>query len=166
MLRESSDSGGRLGHKAGSGPRVPRLGRVTPTPPTWPSRNPPPLTATVSLVAVEAIVMILLAVLELADATPGRLGLGLSTAGFFAAYGGVLLLAAWGLWTRRPWARGPVLITQLILIGLAWSLREHWPVALALVVVACVALAGVLHPDSLAALDGDADDAQPSDSSD
>ena len=116
--------------------------------------NPPPLTVAASLAVVEAIVLLVLAVLELADTSRGRLGLGLSTAAFFAAYGVVLLVAAWALWRRRSWARGPVLITQLIVLGLAWNLREHVLTALGLAVVGLVAIAGVLHPDTLAALEG------------
>ena len=126
--------------------------------------NPPPLTVAASLVAVQGMVLLLLAVLEGADLTSGRMAMGLSTAAFFAAFGVALLLAAAGLWQRRSWARGPVLIGQLISLGLAWSLREHWPVAVALALVAAVVLAGLLHPDSIEALEGAS--GQASDSSD
>lgn len=117
--------------------------------------NPPPLTAAASLVAVQAVVLILLAVLEVASLADDRRSLGLSTAVFFGAYGVVLLTAAWGLHRRATWARGPVLITQLIMLGLAWNVRDLVAVAIALVVCAVIVLAGMLHPDTVAALDRD-----------
>lgn len=125
--------------------------------------NPPPLTAAASLATVQAVVLLILAVLESANLEDDRRSLGLSTTVFFAAYGVVLLAAAWGLYRRAGWSRGPVLITQLIMLGLAWNLREHVLVAVVLVGCALIVLAGMLHPDTIEALDGDD---QPSDSSD
>ena len=107
-----------------------------------------------SLVAVQGIGLVLLAALELADLSSGRLGLGLSTAGFFAAYGVLLVAAGWALWRGVGWARGPVLISQLIWLGLAWNSRDLLAVAILLAVSAGVVLAGVLHPDSIARLEG------------
>lgn len=120
-----------------------------------PSTTPPPLTVAASLTAVEGLVLLILAVLEFANVSAGRRELGLSTALFFVAYGGVLLAAAWALQRRRGWARGPVLITQLIVLGLAWNLRDDLWLTVALVVCGGIVLAGVLHPDSVAALDHD-----------
>ncbi len=117
--------------------------------------NPPPLTAAASLVGVQAVVLLILAVLETANLVDERRSMGLSVTVFFAAYGLVLVAAAWGLYRRAGWARGPVLITQLIMLGLAWNLREHAVVAIALAVCAGIVLAGMLHPDTLAALDRD-----------
>jgi hypothetical protein len=132
------------------------------------SPNPPPLTAAASLVAVQGIVLLFLAVMETANLADERRSLGLSTTFFFAAYGLVLLAAAWGLRRRSSWARGPALITQLIMLGLAWNIREHVAVAIVLVICAGIVLAGMLHPDTLHALDRDptAGDDQASDSSD
>lgn len=136
---------------------------MTQSPVDDPSAIPPPLTVAASVVAVQGVVLAILAVLEAGSVNDGRRSLGLSTAAFFAAYGVVLLVAAWALYRRRGWSRGPVLITQLICLGLAWNLREHVAVAIALVVCAAIVLAGMLHPDTVEALDrGD----QPSDSSD
>ena len=58
--------------------------------------NPPPLTVAASIVAVEGVVLLLLAVLEFANVNADRAGLGVSTAGFFVVYGVVLLAAAFG----------------------------------------------------------------------
>lgn len=115
--------------------------------------RPPPLTVAASLAAVQALVLLVLAVLELASVSSERLGFGVSTAVFFAAYGVVLLGAALALWHRHGWARGPVLITQLIVLGLAWNLREHVLAAIGLAVVGLVVVAAVVHPDTVAALE-------------
>ncbi|WP_183094476.1 hypothetical protein [Nocardioides stalactiti] len=116
---------------------------------------PPPLTVAASLVAVQGLVMVALAVLEIADLDPDRRAMGLSTAIFFAAYGVLLLVAGWGLWRRTAWSRGPALITQLIWIGIAWNIREHVGAAIVVAVVALIAFAGVVHPDSIRALEGE-----------
>ncbi len=117
--------------------------------------NPPPLTVAASLVGVQAVVLLVLAVLETANLVDERRSMGLSTAVFFAAYGVVLLAAAWGLHRRATWARGPVLITQLIMLGLAWNVRDQVAIAIALALCAGIVLAGMLHPDTVTALDRD-----------
>ena len=110
--------------------------------------------------AVQGFVLLALAVAQVADLDPDRRAMGLSTAGFFAAYGALLLVAGWGLSRRANWSRGPALIAQLIWLGLAWNIREHVAAAIAVAVVAVVVLAGVVHPDSIEALSGDAADEQ------
>ena len=115
---------------------------------------PPPLTVAASLVAVQGMVLAILAVLEFANISDERRSLGLSTAGFFAGYGILLIGAGWALWRLHGWSRGPVLLTQLIALGLAWSLREHVAVAGALVLCAVIILAGMLNRASIEALDG------------
>jgi len=132
--------------------------RAVPDTPNQPA-VPPPLTVAASLVAVQGIVLVAFAVLEIADLDPDRRAMGLATAGFFAGYGVLLLVAGWGLWRRASWSRGPALITQLIWLGLAWNLREHVLAAIAVAVVALIVLAGVVHPDSVDALSGDGPEA-------
>ena len=66
--------------------------------------------------------------------------------------------SARGSSTRRAsWARSPVVLAQLIQLGLAWSFRggETTWIAIALAVVAVVVVAGVLHPASIEALSDD-----------
>ena len=116
---------------------------------------PPPLTVAASLVAVQGLVLVLLAVAEIADLSAERRALGLSTAGFFAAYGVLLVAAGLALWRLAAWSRGPVLISELICLGLAWNLREHPVPAVGLAITALVVLAGLLHTDSIRALGGD-----------
>jgi hypothetical protein len=116
--------------------------------------TPAPLVVAASLVAVEGLLMLVLAVLELASMDSDRVALGLTTAGFFVVYGVGLMLCSWALGRRRSWARSPVVLAQLIWLGMAWSLRggdSTWA-AVGLAVVALVVLAGVLHPASIDAL--------------
>ena len=120
-----------------------------------PDRTPPPLTVAASVVAVQGAALVLFGVLELADLSPERRSMGISTAAFLLGYGAVLLAAGFALWRRTGWARGPVLLTQLISLGLAWNVRDTVPIALALGLSALVVLAGVLHPDSIKALSGE-----------
>ncbi|MDQ6524643.1 hypothetical protein RB608_13575 [Nocardioides sp. LHD-245] len=120
--------------------------------------TPPPLTVAASLAGVQGLVLLMLAVLELASVSESRPGVALSTAVFFGAYGAVLTAAGLALWRRHGWARGPVLITQLIVLGLAWNLRDQILVAAGLAVVGVVVIAAVIHPATVAALDGHAED--------
>lgn len=118
---------------------------------------PPPLTVAASLVAVEGAMLVLLALLETGSLSTQRLVMGLTTAVFFAVYGVGLLLCAWQLARRQSWARSPIVLAQLIQLGLAWSFRggdTTW-LAVGLAVVAAVVVAGIFHPDSLGALADD-----------
>jgi hypothetical protein len=120
--------------------------------PLLPDDNPPPLTVAASLVAVQGFVLVALAMLELVNVSSERLSLGVSAAVFFLVYGGLLLLCAWALTQQQGWTRGPVLITQLIQLGLAWNLRDLPVVAVALALTAAVVIAGMLHPATLKTL--------------
>jgi hypothetical protein len=122
--------------------------------PTHPD-NPAPLTVAASLVVIQGALLLVFAVLELAHVSSDRVSLGVSTAVFFAVYGVILLLCAWALTRQQGWARGPVLLTQLIQIGLAWNLRDAVLLAIVLLVAAVVVLAGMLHPASIEALSDD-----------
>ena len=116
--------------------------------------NPAPLVVATSLVAVEGLLLLGYAVLELASVSADRATVALTTAVFFAAYGALLLGCAWALTRGRSWARSPVVLAQLIQLGLAWSFRGDgttW-VAVALAVVALVVLVGLLNPVSVDAL--------------
>ena len=117
--------------------------------------NPPPLTVAASLVAIEGAVLVALAALELANISSERMSMGVSTSVFFVVYGAGLVGCALALVRQQGWARGPVLLTQLIQLGLAWNVRDVSLIALSLVVAAAVVLAGVLHPASLHVLADD-----------
>ena len=119
--------------------------------------NPPPLTVAASLVALEGAMVVALALIETGNLNTSRLAMGVTTAVFFALYGGGLLLCAWQLTRRASWARSPVVLAQLIQLGLAWNFRggETTWIALGLAAVALVVIAGIFHPDSLTALADD-----------
>ena len=132
-----------------SGP-VSTLGVVS----TQSTVRPAPLVVAASLVAIEGGLMLVLGILELASLSSDRVALGLTTTGFFAAYGVGLLLCAWSVTHGSSWARSPIVLAQLIWLGMAWSLRSGegiWA-SIALAVVALVVLAGILHPASIDAL--------------
>jgi hypothetical protein len=107
-----------------------------------------------SLVAVEGGLMLVFAVLEAASLSSARLTMGVTTSAFFAVYGAGLLFCAWQLTRGQSWARSPVVLAQLLQLGVAWSFRggdTTW-VAICLAAVALVVIAGVLHPQSIDAL--------------
>lgn len=117
--------------------------------------NPAPLVTAASLAAVEGVVVIALAVLEIASLTGGRVTMGVTTTLFFALYGGLLVVCAWAITHGGAWARGPILLAQLIQLGLAWNLRggETTLLSLGIGVVALVAIAGLIHPRSVEAVE-------------
>jgi hypothetical protein len=108
------------------------------------------------LVALQGLGVLVYAILEALSISSSRLTMGASTAVFFAAYGAVLGLCAWGLFRARFWARSPSVLAQLIWLGVAWSFSSGsttW-VAGFLAVMAVVVLVGLLHPRSTAAFIG------------
>ena len=119
---------------------------------------PPPLVVAVSLAAVEAFVLVALGVLELANLRSSRLAMGLTTSVFFIGGGAALAWCAWALWHVRRWARGPVVMVQLIQLGLAWNLwaGSTRPLSIGLALVALVTIAGLLHPASTRVLEHEA----------
>ena len=117
---------------------------------------PVPLRVVVAVVVVQGLVMVGLAAAELASFNSARLEMGVTTTLFFAAAGVVLWGCAWALWHLRTWGRGPVLVAQLVQLGLAWNLRDGqflW-LAVLMALVAAVALVCLLHKQSIAALEG------------
>lgn len=115
---------------------------------------PRPLVVAAVLAALEALALLVSALLELINISGLRVTMGVTTALFFLGYGAALGLCAWGLTRLAGWARAPVVLAQLIQLGVAWSFRggETTPVTIALAVVALAVLVGVLHPASTAAL--------------
>ncbi len=119
---------------------------------------PPPLVAAASLAALEAVALLVLGVLELANLRSIRLTMGVTTSVFFLVAAAAIGWCAWSLWRVRRWARGPVVMVQLIQLGLAWNFRDVWSLALplSLALVAVLVIAGLLHPSSTAVLEEDA----------
>jgi hypothetical protein len=115
---------------------------------------PPPLTVAASLVALEAVSLVIFGVVELRSLETSKLAMGITTALFFAVYGVGLGVFAWLLHRLQSWVRAPVVLAQLIQLGVAWSFRSGDTafVSAVLLVVALVVLAGIFHPASLRAL--------------
>jgi hypothetical protein len=111
-----------------------------------------------SLAAVEGVLLALYGVVELAAVEGAKAVMGVSTALFFLLYGAGLLFCAWKTYRRESWARSPVVMAQLIQLGVAWSFwgGSSTPAAVAIGLVALLVLVGIFHPASLAAL-GDQD---------
>lgn len=125
-----------------------------------PARTAPvPLRVAAVLVALEGLALAAYGVAELFAITAPRAAMGATTAVFFLACGAALVLAAWGLLRLRSWVRAPVVLTELIVLGLAWSFRGGsagtTAVSVVLGVVGLAALAGIFHPASTAALGPD-----------
>lgn len=66
---------------------------------------------------------VVLAVLDFGGLVPGRVGVGIGIGVLLLVIGLGLLAAAWGVFRGVHGARGPVVVAQLIGLGLAWSLR-------------------------------------------
>jgi hypothetical protein len=133
----------------------------SPQPPLVPgARTPAPLTVAAGLVGVEAVLLVVYGVVESAVIRSEAAAMGITTTLFFLVYGAGLGYCAWQLSRLHSWARAPVVLAQLIQLGVAWSFRggSGTVVAVVLAVLAVVVLAGVFHPASLAALAEHVDD--------
>jgi hypothetical protein len=117
-------------------------------------RVPAPLTVAVSVVALEALLLVLFGLAELRSLSATKATMGLTTSLFFAVYGVGLGWCAWQLRRLEHWPRAPIVLAQLIQLGVAWSFRSGstGAVSAGLTVLAVVVLAGIFHPASLRAL--------------
>ena len=125
------------------------------TPSAGSPHRPLPLLLATGLAALQALFFLGWALLELLDLTPGRATMAVTVAVFFLAYGAALALCVWGLLSLRSWARSPVVLTQLLQLGIAWNLRDTPALAVPLAVVAVAVVVGIFHPASLAAVEGE-----------
>jgi hypothetical protein len=114
--------------------------------------RPPYLTIAAVLAALQGLVLLVWAFLVLVNVST----MSVTSAIFFLAYAVALGLCAFGLWHLHSWARAPIVLTQLIALGLAWDSRDaNVAVAIGLAVIATATLGCVLHPASLHALEPD-----------
>ena len=122
---------------------------------TAPERTPPsPLVVAASLVAVEGLLLLAYGVLEAANLHADRVAMGVTTALFLAALGLLLIACGWLVLRGRAWARSPIVVAQVLFLGLAWNFlggATTW-VSVALALVAVMVLGGLLHPASIDAL--------------
>lgn len=127
---------------------------------------PGTLLVAAAAVALEGLVSVGFGVAEAVHTTGERIAMGASTALFFVGFGAGLVVCAWGLTRLHTWARGPVLLAQLIALGLAWNFRgaDSALVSVGFALPAVVVLVAMLLPATIAALnefpdDPDAEDA-------
>ena len=116
--------------------------------------QPSPLVVAASLAAVEGILLLAYGVLEAANVHADRVAMGVTTSLFFAGLGVVLAGCAWLVVRGRAWARSPIVVAQVMFLGVAWSFlggSTTW-VAVVLALVAAIVLVGLLHPASIDAL--------------
>jgi hypothetical protein len=111
------------------------------------------LTLAAGLAGLQALALVVLAALELTALTDGRLTMGLTTALAFGLLGAALAFCVWSVWNGRSWGRAPIMLAELIQLGLAWSFRDDTVVALALAAYALVVIGALLAPSSVAALE-------------
>jgi hypothetical protein len=109
------------------------------------------------LVGLQGLLLVGLAIIELANVHAGRVTLAVTTALFFLGLGAGLVLCARGLLRARSWARGPVVAVQLIGILLSFSFwgGETTPGAVVIGLMSLVTLIVVLAPSSTRALAAD-----------
>jgi hypothetical protein len=96
---------------------------------------------------LEALALVVMAVVEIASLDSDRLAVGLTTTVFFIVYALGLAVCARALIRTRSWARAPLLLAQLIQLGLAWSFLGSgtaWIAALLAVPAVFVAVVLVL----------------------
>ncbi len=113
-----------------------------------------PIGMACALAAIEALGLLVFAGLEATRVDTDRASIAVSTAAFFGLYASGLLAASVALWKLKGWSRGPIVLAQLIQLGVAWSFSgggTTW-LAATLALWACVCLGLVLSPATTGAL--------------
>ncbi len=119
------------------------------------SRRPLFLTLAAALVVLQAITLLVWSVLVLVNVST----MSVTSAIFFLVYAAVLAGCAFGLVRLHSWSRSPIVLTQLLMLGLAWDAHDsNLAVSIVLGVVAVLTLLCVLNPASLDALSEDPPD--------
>lgn len=120
---------------------------------------PRPLVWASWLVCAEGLVAIGFGIADAVHTSSDRVSLGVTAALFFVAYGIALLWCGRGMARLHRWARGPVLFSQLVFLGLAVNFAQagRWALTVPLALLAAGTLAGMLAPASVAALEHGSD---------
>jgi hypothetical protein len=108
-----------------------------------------------AVVALEGVALAVYGLVQLPAITADRATMVVTNTLFFLVYGAALVVFALLLSRLRSWARAPVVLAQLIQLGVAWSFRGGGTTALSalLTVLAVVVLVAVFHPVSLRAVE-------------
>ena len=77
--------------------------------------------AAAAVVCLEGLTLIGIGVAEIVAINSERIALGVTNTIFFALYGALLLWCARSLLVGQSWSRSPIVLTQLIQLGVAWS---------------------------------------------
>jgi hypothetical protein len=115
---------------------------------------PPPLLVAASLTGLEGLMVLAYAVVLAYDIHADRVAMGVTTSLFFALVAGLLVACSWFVVRARSWARSPIVVVQVMALGLAWNFlggSTTW-VSVVLAVLAVLVLVGLLHPASVEAL--------------
>jgi hypothetical protein len=104
------------------------------------------------LVGLEAAALLALAAVEMSSLDYDRLALGFTTTAFFVLYAVALGACAYGLWRCKRWSRSPVVLTELIALGVAFSGDSTVWVTVVLAGLAIATLVCIFLPASTAAL--------------
>jgi peptidoglycan/LPS O-acetylase OafA/YrhL len=117
-------------------------------------RTPVPLLVAACVVALQGLFATVYGLAEALHTNSSRAVMGATTSLFFAAFGAGMLVCAWGLSRVHSWARGPVMLAQLMSLGLAYNFRgaETAWISIVLAVPAVIGLIGMLHPETIEAL--------------
>jgi hypothetical protein len=108
------------------------------------------------LVALEAVGLVALAVAEIVNIDHEHPSGGVTPAVFFLLYAAGLAFCARGLLQLSSWTRGPIVVAQLIELGVAWSFRggETTWVSVLLAIPAVIVLVVMFAPATTVALYG------------
>jgi hypothetical protein len=116
---------------------------------------PRPLLVGAAVVALEGVALAVYGIVQVPAITSDRATMVVTNTIFFLVYGAALVVFGWLLSRLRSWARAPVVLAQLIQLGVAWSFRGGGTGAVSalLTVLAVVVLVAVFHPASLRAVE-------------
>jgi hypothetical protein len=117
-----------------------------------PAQRPLTIVIAAALLALEGLIGLAYAGLELGQIRMSRAVVGVGVTVLMACFGLLLLVVARGVFLGKRWSRGPAVATQLILLPIAWSFKggsTTW-VSVVLAALAIAVLVGVLHPRSTA----------------
>jgi hypothetical protein len=104
-------------------------------------------------VYLEAALMAILAVIEVVDMSSARVTMGLTTTAFFLILAVALAFFARALARLESWSRSPIVLTELVGLGMAWSFKDDPAIAVPLAIACLVCLGGLFHPASVNALE-------------
>ena len=82
---------------------------------------PAPLVVAAALAGLEGLLVLAYAVVLAQDIHSDRVAMGVTTSLFFALLAGMLIACGWYVVQGRSWARSPIVVTQVLALGLAWN---------------------------------------------